>query len=92
MSVVVGMAGLSHPHSAMHLRTLEASGEVHGIALWDPDPTARERAAGNCRKTDRAYANLDDLLDRADVPIVFVALPNAETAEVVERAARLGST
>lgn len=88
MSVVVGMAGLSHPHSAMHLRTLDASSEVHGIALWDPDPTARERASGVCRKAIAAYARYDDLLERADVPIVFVALPNVETAGAVERAAR----
>lgn len=90
MSAIVGMIGLSHPHSAMHLRTLEASGEVQGIALCDPDPTARQRASDACRKASAAFANVDDLLDRSDVPVVFVALPNAETAEVVERAARSG--
>ncbi|MGH2457256.1 MAG: Gfo/Idh/MocA family protein [Chloroflexota bacterium] len=90
MSLTVGMIGLAHPHSAMHLRTLEASDEVLEIIVCDPDPVARQRATEACRKAGPAFAEVDAVLDRRDVPVIFVALPNAETAAVVERSARAG--
>ena len=88
--LTVGMIGLSHPHSLAHLRTFDASARVRGVALYDPDAGARERAAGECRKAGKAYASLDDLLARTDVPVVCVALPNNEVPEVAARCARSG--
>jgi predicted dehydrogenase len=90
MSLVVGMVGLTHPHSAMHLRTLADVARVDGVVLCDPDPAARERVAAEFPKTIGALADFDDLIARPDVPIVLIALPNNRAALAIARAADAG--
>ncbi|HEY3080910.1 MAG TPA: Gfo/Idh/MocA family oxidoreductase [Chloroflexota bacterium] len=90
MPLTVGMLGLSHPHTAMYLRTFDALARVGRVAMWDPDPAARERGAAASAKAERVHAELDELLGRADVPLVLVALPNDATPAVVARAAEAG--
>jgi predicted dehydrogenase len=93
MALTVGLLGLTHPHSAMYLRSLDLLEQVERVVAWDPDPVARPRQHG--RKTERSYAGdgadgLEALLARRDVPVVLVALPNDVTPGVVARAAAAG--
>ncbi len=90
MSVVAGMIGLTHPHSAAHLRTLDALEMVDGVVLYDPDPTAGESASRLCRKTQAVCAHLPELLARRDVSVVVVALPTDVTPETIIQAVRAG--
>ncbi|HVC34884.1 MAG TPA: Gfo/Idh/MocA family oxidoreductase [Chloroflexota bacterium] len=90
MGVLVGMIGLTHPHSPGYLRTLDALDVVDGVVLCDPVAAAREQAAQQCRKAEQRHVDLESLLARSDVPIVLVALPTDRVPDVVTRAARAG--
>jgi predicted dehydrogenase len=90
MSLVVGMVGLTHPHTAMHLRTLGALARVDGVVLCDPDSAARERVAAEFPKTAGVVGDLDALLARPDVPVVLIAVPNDRAPAVIARAAEAG--
>lgn len=90
MRVIAGMIGLTHPHSAGHLRTLDALEGVQDVVLYDPDPTARASGTGLCRKTRAVYADLPALLARSDLSVVVIALPNDRTPDAIVQAARAG--
>lgn len=90
MGVVIGMVGLAHPHAPLYLRTLETSGLVSGVALYDADGPTRERVARACSKAERSYSDLDALLARPDVPVLLVTLPTDEVPATLIRAARAG--
>ncbi len=90
MPTHVGMIGLTHPHSAMHLRTLDASSHVEGVVLCDANADVLEQVGRTYPKAIATYQDLDTLLARSDVPVVFIAVPNAETPGIVARAARAG--
>ena len=84
------MIGLTHPHSAGHLRTLDALEEVEGAVLYDPDPAARAAGPGMCRKTRAVCDNLPALLARSDVSVVVIALPNDRVPGAIVECARAG--
>jgi predicted dehydrogenase len=90
MSLVVGMIGLVHPHSPMHLQTLQAHIRVDGIVLCDSDATALARAAAVTSKTIATVADVGDLLARQDVSVVLITLPNVQTPTAITRAANAG--
>ncbi|MHB0876809.1 MAG: Gfo/Idh/MocA family protein [Anaerolineae bacterium] len=90
MKTRVGLIGLRHPHSLAHLRTLQYLDEVEAVAVCDPSPEARQRAGGESPKVQAAYADVDELLGRDDVPVVAVALANDVTAATVVRCAEAG--
>ncbi len=90
MTTRVGMIGLTHPHSTMHLRTLDASDQVDVVVLYDVSEDALESTSRTFPKSIATYQDLDALLGRSDVPVVFVALPNDQTPGIVTRAARAG--
>jgi len=90
MGITVAMVGLTHPHSAAHLRTLHALDVVDEVLLYDPDAEARERAIAEWPKAQRGYADLEALLNRVDVPIVFVATANDVAPAIVMEAAKAG--
>lgn len=90
MPIRIGMIGLTHPHSDMHLRTLDESQQVDGIALCDERTDALESAARTCSKAIATYHDYETLLARSDVPVVFITLPNDQTPEAVALAARAG--
>jgi len=90
MGIVVGMIGLTHPHSRSYLRTLDALNVVDAVALYDSNPESFDAARQICRKVDRAYGDLRDLLARPDVPVVLVALPTNRVPDTVVQAARAG--
>jgi len=90
MKLTVGMIGLAHPHSASHLGTLDTLDKVTGVALYDPNENALEQADQRWPKAERTYTDLNELLARTDIPVVFVALPNKMTPETVIRCAQAG--
>ena len=90
VGALIGMVGLTHPHSAMYLRTLETSALVSGVALYDADGSTVERVAREYAKAERAYSDLDALLARPEVSVLLVALPTNEVPDVLIRAARAG--
>ena len=90
MGIRVGMIGLTHPHSAMYLRTLESLAAVSGVVLCDPEATARERVVREYPKAVGAVADLEALLSLPDVPVLLVTLPTNQVPDVLVRAARAG--
>ena len=90
MGIAAGMIGLTHPHSAGHLRTLDALEEIRDVVLYDPDPAARASGPGLCRKARAVDADLPALLSRSDVSVVVIALPNDQAAGAIIKAARAG--
>jgi len=90
MRTHVGVIGLTHPHSSAHLRTFQYLDEVEAIAVCDASAEARERVRSEVPKVDAAYAAIDDLLARDDIPVVAVVLPNDVTPGVAARCAEAG--
>ena len=90
MRIGVGMIGLRHPHSAGHLRTLDALEGVGDVVLYDADPAARASGPALCRKTRAVEADLAALLARPDISAVVIALPNDRVAATIVQAAAAG--
>ena len=74
----------------MHLRTLEAHPGVAGLVLYDVDPGTRDRVATEFAKTKGIVNTVEELLDRSDVPVVLITLPNNQTPDLIVRAAAAG--
>lgn len=90
MRITAGMIGLTHPHSAGHLRTLDALEEIADVVLYDPDPAARAAGPAMCRKVEAVEADLRSLLARPDVSVVVIALRNDQAPGAIVEAARAG--
>ena len=90
MRIALGMIGLAHPHSAGHLRTLDALDDVGDVVLYDPDPAARASGREMCRKTRAVETDLHALLARPDISVVVIALPNDRVAGTIAHAAAAG--
>jgi predicted dehydrogenase len=90
MSITMGMIGLTHPHSAGHLRTLDLLPEVREVVLYDPEPGAHEAAHSHTAKAGDSYTELDRLLGREDISAVLIALPTSETPAAIVRAVTAG--
>lgn len=70
MAVTALLAGLSHPHSLPHLRTLAQTPEIDAILLWDEDE--RVLAAEEVRATEKVSGTSTDLSRLlAEQPIDF---------------------
>jgi predicted dehydrogenase len=87
---VLGLIGLTHPHSAGHLRTLAVTPEVERVLLYDPSEAAHGPARAHCAKAAEAFADVDALLGRPEVAAVVVALPTDQAPAIVARAAAAG--
>jgi predicted dehydrogenase len=86
----IGMIGLTHPHSAGHLRTLSVTPEVERVLLYDPSPAAHAAARAHCPKATESFTELDELLARRDVAAVVIAVPTDQAPALVARAAAAG--
>ena len=87
----VCLLGLTHPHSAAHLRTLDLLGAVEGIYLC-PDE-GEETPAALMRETTKILGvlpGLDALVSKRDAPVVLVALRNARVRVAALRLIRAG--
>lgn len=91
MKVKVGFLGVTHPHSAPHLRTLELLDEVVAVVPWDEDESAVERlrSAGH-PKLETKRASFEQIMEREDVPIVVSLATNDRNPDWVIRAAKAG--
>ena len=86
----IAFCGLTHPHSAAHLRTLEHSSLVSEVVVYDEDHSAVEEAKSAHPKVVRGHRELDALLDEA-CPIAVACLPNDVNADLCVRLVEAGS-
>ena len=71
------LLGVTHPHSAAHLRTLQALPEIEAIYLWDESASALEDIRGQQgQKVAGASTRLEDIVGRDDLVGAVLALPN----------------
>ena len=87
----VGLIGAGHPHSLAHLKTLRWIDQIVDIPVYDSDESVTQyvkEEIGN--KIGETYTNLDSLLGRSDVPVVFVCLPNDRAPDVLIKCAGAG--
>ena len=83
---VLGLGGIACTHHLPALRRIQA---VSVVALSDPDPRARERAARLAPGAGR-HASAESLLARQDVDAVLIAAPTHLHAELAGAAAAAG--
>ena len=88
----IALIGVTHPHSTVHLKTLNWIDSVTNVPIYDSDERALQNFKENSegKKVEKCYTNLDALLGRRDVPVVFVCLRNDEAPDVIIRAAEAG--
>lgn len=89
MKLNVGLVGVSHPHSHGHLRELELMDDVEAIYVADADAAALAGARDR-PKVAGAFAELDELLHRDDVPVLMVLQRNDEAVPTMLRAVAAG--
>jgi len=85
------LAGLSHPHSLAHLRTLSQTPEIDAILLWDTDE--RKLASDEVRNTPKVVAVNTDLawlLTKHDADFALVAVRNDRMPAVCQQIAGEG--
>ena len=91
MKVKVGFLGVTHPHSAPHLRTLELLDEVSDVVAWDEDDGALERLKREDHpKLEAGRSTFDQIMEREDVPVVVSLATNDRNPDWVIRAAKAG--
>lgn len=91
MAVTALLAGLSHPHSLAHLRTLAQTPEVDSILLWDED--ARALATDEVRATAKVRAagtDLSQLLAEHNPDFALVAVRNDRMPTICRQIAAAG--
>jgi predicted dehydrogenase len=81
----VALIGVTHPHSAMYLETLNELPEVTEVSLVDPDRMAADRIASTYQKTGAVYEDIASVLSQDDITHALVALPNNQTAATLVR-------
>ena len=85
------LAGLSHPHSLAHLRTLEQTPEVDEILLWDGDAqTLASEEVRRVAKITTTHTDLDWLLTEHDADFALVAVRNDRMPEICQQIAKEG--
>lgn len=91
MAITALLAGLSHPHSLAHLRTLAQTPEVESILLWDANPEllALEEVRGAAKVT-AADTDLAWLLTEHDADFALVAVRNDRMPAVCKHIAGEG--
>ncbi len=99
----VGVVGLSHYHVTGWIETIEGfADELEIVALYDPDPErartlapthhdpSLRAALGERYRAIPVETRLAELVDRHDLDLALVTLPNAHAPEAIEQLARAG--
>ena len=87
----IGLIGAAHPHSIAHLKTLRWIDQISDIPIYDSDESATQYAKEEIGdKIGETYTDLDSLLNRPDVPVMFVCLRNDQTPDVLIKCADAG--
>ena len=99
----VGVIGLAHYHVTGWVETIEGLADrIEIVALYDPDPAvartlapphhdpALRPALGERYREVPLESSLDALIERHDLDIALVTLPNADAPAAIERLARAG--
>jgi predicted dehydrogenase len=99
----VGVVGLSHYHVTGWVETIEGfPDELEIVALYDPDPERARTLApthhdpslraglGEGYRATPVETTLDDLVERHDLDLALVTLPNAQAPAAIEHLARAG--
>jgi len=81
----VCLLGLTHPHSTMHLTTLQTLDLAKSIVLCPDEGEAVPPEMAQAGKVARALDGIEELLGRADIPVVFVVLRNSRVREAAVR-------
>lgn len=85
------LLGLSHPHSALLLSTLENLPEIGSIHLWDEDPALVQRTQhASHPKVVSASAELDAILARPDLHFAIVCVRHDKAAALSHRVIAAG--
>ncbi len=89
--VTAALLGVEHPHSLLHLRTLQQLPEVERILLWDPSAEALERIRRDQGdKVEATFTDLDAILARPDLHCALAAVRNDLGPEVFIRTLEAG--
>ena len=86
--VRIGLIGCGSIAYWMHLRALRRMAGARLVAVADPDPKARERAAKLI--STPIYKDAAELLARSDIDAVVITAPNIVHAELATAAAAAG--
>jgi predicted dehydrogenase len=86
----VALLGLSHPHSALLLATLEHLPEITGICLWDADTDAPKRLSGSSRKVCLVSTDLDKVLSEPLLTFAVLCVHHDESAALAMRVMAAG--
>jgi len=87
----VALLGLTHPHAAILLTTLDNLPEVARVCLWDADPAVAARPAlPPSRKALPATTDLDTVLAQSDLDLAIVCERNDRSAALCRRVVAAG--
>lgn len=88
-SVRTALLGVTHPHSSLHLKTLQTSSMVSGIVLYDPDGDALESVRSEY-KVESVYTDLEALLAEEKFPVGIGCVENDLNAVLCNRLIEAG--
>lgn len=90
MALIIDVCGVTHPHALGHIAALNSLGIVDKIRLWDPDPTAAERAASQNEKTQAFPGPWEELFADPSSPVACIFLPTRENGPAALKALLAG--
>lgn len=85
------LLGLTHPHAAILLTTLENLSEITSVSLWDSDPAAvANPSLPTSRKALPATTDLDAVLAQPDLIFAIVCVRHDQSAALCLRVVTAG--
>jgi len=85
------LLGLTHPHAAILLTTLDNLSEITGVCLWDENPAVvAAPALPASRKVVQTTSDLDAVLAQPDLAFAIVCVRNDRAAALAHRVLAAG--
>ena len=89
--IKIAFLGITHPHAAAQVRTLQLVEEVESIVFCDEDLDAAQNLRSKCPdKIEEGVLSLDDVLNREDVEFGWGCFQTRENGPAVLRALEAG--